>query len=85
VSGHDFKARRSESPWRPALRACDFFVFSQKQILKTNDLCAKKSHKFKKVTNSERSRRVPEETEKRRALQAAEKNALCQGTTSVVP
>jgi hypothetical protein len=24
-----------------------FFVFSQKQILKTNDLCAKKLHKFK--------------------------------------
>jgi hypothetical protein len=36
----------------PSLRGCDFFVFLQKQILKTNDLCAKKSHKFKKVTNS---------------------------------
>jgi hypothetical protein len=36
-----------------SLRACDFFVFSQKLVLKTNDLCAKKSHKFKKVTNSQ--------------------------------
>jgi len=36
-----------------SLRACDFFVFSQKWALKTNDLCIKKSHKLKKVTNSQ--------------------------------
>ncbi len=35
------------------MRACDFFVLSQNPMLKTNDLCAKKSRKFKKVTNSE--------------------------------
>jgi hypothetical protein len=39
------------------LRACDFIDFSQKPMLKTTDLCIKKSGKFKKVTNSERSRR----------------------------
>src|SRR5208337_4626015 len=39
-----------------SLRACDFFVFSQKWVLKTNDLCAKKSRKFKKVTNSQDDR-----------------------------
>jgi len=37
------------------LRACDFFVFPQKWTLKTNGLRTKKSRKFKKVTNSERS------------------------------
>src|SRR5271165_7093748 len=39
-----------------SLRACDFFVFSQEWVLKTNDLCAKKSRKFKKVTNSQDDR-----------------------------
>ena len=40
------------------LRGCDFFVFAQKSMLKTNGLRTKKSGKFKKVTNSERAQRV---------------------------
>jgi hypothetical protein len=45
---------------KPALRGCDFFVFAQKSMLKTNGLRPKKSWIIKKVTNSERSRRVPQ-------------------------
>jgi hypothetical protein len=37
------------------LRACDFFVFAQKSVLKTNSLCAQKPRKLKKVTNSQSS------------------------------
>jgi hypothetical protein len=38
---------------RTPLRACDFFDFSPKPMLTMNDLCVKKSRKFKKVTNSQ--------------------------------
>ena len=45
-----------------ALRVCDFIVFSQNPMLKTDNLHAKKTCKFKKVTNSQgrlRQRRSP--------------------------
>ena len=37
------------------LRGCDFFDFAKISPLKTNDLRAKKSRIFNKVTNSEQS------------------------------
>src|SRR5271165_5395735 len=52
-----FREAGPSTPLKNAsLRACDFFVFSQKWVLKTNGLCAKKSRKFKKVTNSQDDR-----------------------------
>src|ERR1017187_1680923 len=48
-------ALQQDTTSKPVLRACDFFVFTRNSVLKTNDLCANKSRRFKKVTNSERS------------------------------
>ena len=43
------------TPSTVILRGCDFFVFLQKTMLKTNHLRAKKTRKVQKVTSPESS------------------------------